>query len=520
MAIGAAVSVAAKAASKAAKSVAKKAGSKAAEKFSTQKVRIIAAGVVVTLVIFLLATMNGVQEGLSSMKGADLCDSGLDGSVSSVSSGGSGEIGNGYVVHEDYKNVTYYTTVGDTYANVSPPLTSKVVYPYSGGAMTTTSTYGWRIHPVTGKKAFHAGQDIARTGDFNSIADGVVVKIYNPTNPAEAPFITIKHNINGKIYFSRYLHWSTTYVKVGDVVKAGQKIGVTGTRGPSTGVHLHLEIADGAEYNIIDPSTFLTQMGATTDYASNGDGGTVLVADAEEQCDDGDLGGSMSDGARAIILEAARSQIGVPYVWGGTTENQAFDCSGLSQYAYRKAGIQLLRVAQDQYNQSKKITKSQAQPGDLIFWGTPGAVYHVAIYIGGDKMIEAPKPGLKVRETTIWGSPLSFGTFDSLKGSSASGDPKTYAKSVVGSMWSNSSGEFACLDKLWTKESSWDYRATNPSSGAYGIPQSLPGSKMAAAGADWQTNPNTQINWGLNYIQGRYGSPCSAWAHSQATGWY
>jgi hypothetical protein len=70
------------------------------------------------------------------------------------------------------------------------------------------------------------------------------------------------------------------------------------------------------------------------------------------------------------------------------------------------------------------------------------------------------------------------------------------------------------------KESGWNHTAMNPSSGAYGIPQSLPGTKMATAGADWQTNPATQISWGLGYISGRYGSPCNAWAHSQAVNWY
>lgn len=80
--------------------------------------------------------------------------------------------------------------------------------------------------------------------------------------------------------------------------------------------------------------------------------------------------------------------------------------------------------------------------------------------------------------------------------------------------------QFACLDALWTKESGWRVNAANPSSGAYGIPQSLPGSKMASAGADWQTNPATQISWGLGYIAGRYGTPCAAWAHSQARNWY
>jgi hypothetical protein len=80
--------------------------------------------------------------------------------------------------------------------------------------------------------------------------------------------------------------------------------------------------------------------------------------------------------------------------------------------------------------------------------------------------------------------------------------------------------QFSCLSKLWTKESGWNASANNPSSGAYGIPQSLPGSKMASAGADWATNPATQIKWGLGYIEDRYGAPCGAWAHSVSHNWY
>lgn len=81
-------------------------------------------------------------------------------------------------------------------------------------------------------------------------------------------------------------------------------------------------------------------------------------------------------------------------------------------------------------------------------------------------------------------------------------------------------GQFGCLDALWTRESNWRTTAANPSSSAYGIPQSLPGEKMAAFGADWRTNPVTQIRWGLSYIAGRYGSPCGAWSFSQANGFY
>ncbi|MEU4243167.1 lytic transglycosylase domain-containing protein [Actinoplanes sp. NPDC026619] len=80
--------------------------------------------------------------------------------------------------------------------------------------------------------------------------------------------------------------------------------------------------------------------------------------------------------------------------------------------------------------------------------------------------------------------------------------------------------QFPCLDKLFKKESGWNYRAENRSSGAYGIPQALPGKKMASAGADWKTNPATQIKWGLGYIEGRYDTPCKAWAHSESVGSY
>lgn len=80
--------------------------------------------------------------------------------------------------------------------------------------------------------------------------------------------------------------------------------------------------------------------------------------------------------------------------------------------------------------------------------------------------------------------------------------------------------EFPCLDKLFTKESGWNHQARNPSTGAYGIPQALPGSKMASAGDDWETNPKTQIRWGLGYIEGRYQTPCNAWAYLQRVGWY
>jgi hypothetical protein len=97
-------------------------------------------------------------------------------------------------------------------------------------------------------------------------------------------------------------------------------------------------------------------------------------------------------------------------------------------------------------------------------------------------------------------------------------DPRSYALLLLQERgWA---GQFTCLNLLWNRESGWNYQAYNSSSGAYGIPQALPGYKMATIASDWRTNPATQIKWGLNYIADRYGTPCGAWSHSQATGWY
>ena len=99
------------------------------------------------------------------------------------------------------------------------------------------------------------------------------------------------------------------------------------------------------------------------------------------------------------------------------------------------------------------------------------------------------------------------------------GDPRAIAQSMVAARgWG--ADQWSCLDRLWQRESNWNPSAQNRSSGAYGIPQALPGSKMGTVAADWRTNPVTQITWGLNYISGRYGTPCGAWGQSQSVGWY
>lgn len=165
-----------------------------------------------------------------------------------------------------------------------------------------------------------------------------------------------------------------------------------------------------------------------------------------------------------------------------------------------------------------------------------GCHLHWEYYINGertDAIAEAEKCGLKFPISEFPDAPIMCGGGSSTGGSTS--EPKTYAKSRIKTLWpsysaSQLNSEFQCLDNLWNRESNWRVTALNPAFDrskpptpeyqAYGIVQAAPGSKMATSGADWKTNPATQINWGLDYIKNRYGSPCAAWDHSERKNWY
>ncbi len=150
--------------------------------------------------------------------------------------------------------------------------------------------------------------------------------------------------------------------------------------------------------------------------------------------------------------------------------------------------------------------------------------YETAVDRDGYDVYIKPKPKPKPdpveeKSTDNGGSSGSSGSSAPPAGTPDPGSAKAIAHAMIADRgWGDD--QYNCLVSLWDRESGWNVYAHNGSSGAYGIPQALPGSKMASAGADWQTNPATQISWGLGYISGRYGSPCGAWSHSQATGWY
>jgi SLT domain-containing protein len=105
-------------------------------------------------------------------------------------------------------------------------------------------------------------------------------------------------------------------------------------------------------------------------------------------------------------------------------------------------------------------------------------------------------------------------------GKSGTTNPRAIAKQILKNKYDYGSSQYRCFNNIIIRESNWDINATNASSGAYGIPQALPGTKMASVGDDWRTNPATQITWAIEYMKDRYGSPCSAWGFKSSHGWY
>ncbi|WP_307852573.1 lytic transglycosylase domain-containing protein [Glaciihabitans sp. dw_435] len=152
----------------------------------------------------------------------------------------------------------------------------------------------------------------------------------------------------------------------------------------------------------------------------------------------------------------------------------------------------------------------------------PATVDSQTVVVAGDYDTDVKRDSYKVvmppKPTPVAVADSGGDAVAPVAGTPDPGSAKAIAKSILKSKgWGST--QYNCLVSLWNRESGWNVYAANPS-GAYGIPQALPGSKMASAGSNWQTSARTQITWGLGYIEGRYGTPCGAWGHSQSVGWY
>ncbi len=137
----------------------------------------------------------------------------------------------------------------------------------------------------------------------------------------------------------------------------------------------------------------------------------------------------------------------------------------------------------------------------------------------GRQVAAAVAGGAVIAVAAHHGSAHTTGSAPSGAAMSVSGNVATGQRLAAAYGW-GSGAQWTCLDELWTRESGWQLVWNTGGSGAYGIPQALPASKMASAGADYMTDPATEIRWGLGYISATYGTPCGAWAHEEADSWY
>jgi hypothetical protein len=206
--------------------------------------------------------------------------------------------------------------------------------------------------------------------------------------------------------------------------------------------------------------------------------------------------------AAAGALSVATGASATAATWSQGTQGHAAGSDGPTEIAHEAAGAPRLAVA-DQV--ARPVAGAGNQQGDAAL------VRHAfQLRLIQTRAAIARRQAARKRAAELAASQAV---------PAASGSPRQIAQAMLGSFgWSSS--QFSCLDPLWEHESRWSVTAANPGSGAFGIPQALPGSRMASAGPDWQTRAATQITWGLQYIRGTYGSPCAAWSHEQAAGWY
>jgi hypothetical protein len=249
-----------------------------------------------------------------------------------------------------------------------------------------SSYYGYRVHPTNGAKDYHTGVDIAvQTGtEILAGGAGTVLEAGNGGNYGLTLLIDY-----GKGITARYAHCSALRVGVGQAVKLGDVIALSGNTGNSTGPHLHIEVLKDGEY--LNPLY----------YVDGTQGGTGPVY--------GTPGAPMGDGSYAALIAEAERYIGMPYVFGGSSPSTSFDCSGFICWIFTRSGAYNLprTTAQGIFNQCTPISADEAKPGDLIFFqGTyscPDVVTHIGLYVGGGRMLHCGNPiGYTSVNTMYW----------------------------------------------------------------------------------------------------------------------
>lgn len=273
-----------------------------------------------------------------------------------------------------------YTLYNETHGLIQQFYTPLNLYWYN----YVSSYYGWRINPITKQEQLHRGLDIAvPTGTTVYAAmDGTITTAAYDSHYGN--YIVIE---DGQGYCTKYAHMDTLSVSAGQVVEHGIPIGTTGNTGSSTGSHLHIEcLYNGEYYNPL----FYFEAGTETLFGealgSGSGGGGAIPPDSFDDAT-----------VQALMAEAAK-YLGYPYVWGGSSPETSFDCSGFICWVFTNSGVHNLprTTAQGIYNQCSPVSPTEAKPGDIIFftgtYSSGSAVSHVGIYCGNGVMIHCGDP--------------------------------------------------------------------------------------------------------------------------------
>lgn len=436
-----------------------------------------------------------------------------------------------------------------------------IVYPVKGSV--NSSSYGPRAPIRTGAgitNAFHDGADYSapKGTPIVAMSDGIVSMSTNATGTKEGSMIEIQHRIKGKNWTTAYRHiiGSSIRFKVGDTVKAGQQIANVGSEGYSTGPHLHLVVAQGSyhRYNstsgpagTVSPIQFLSSNGAVN--ASGGLAGgdfSGVGSSKDTECGDAANSGRLQGDGTSQWNAFGNGQFEEEHLGGvGGVKLYADGAASLKTLltAYKTSTGKELKINRgylslDEQKALYEAGKQIEKPGTSIFgWarivefslsGTSSTEYrwlseNAAKY--GFEQPEMFRSGASSQNPALWSfmGNGGMGTYPAAPNATAE-ENRQLAKKILDSDYPQwGSGENACLVNIWHRESGWNHKAANPTSSARGIPQAM---MSIVFGSSWESSlgymnfmnsPETQIRWGLDYIQGRYKTPCAAWEFWQET---
>lgn len=533
---------------KAAGAVAKKGGGDSGNKAAKPIIIILIAVMVYTMFAMGYGLFLGITAFVPRDNVGCVADQAIPGEEGSESGGGQGPVDGSGGSNEPFPTES----------------TSELFYPVPGGVNAISSSVGMRQTPAGSQdfygtgSYYHNGTDFAvpmGTAVF-AMADGIVAQA-GPSSIGYGNVITIHHLIKGKKYSTTYGHMVTgsLTVKVGDSVKGGQRIASVGSEGNSTGAHLHWVLTDGiystnysennrGPQNNIDGSAFLASNGASSTTDENIDGSPMDPSNPDQPAQTCETTSVESDGTIKPWGGHSNGEIPdselVPLSWEPSVRLMKEAASKLEDLnANYKERFGFVLPVKSGYESIADQGVGAGEGSSVAGWAKSVELDAFVVKFGSEEYkwlsenatkVDWMNPNINKENGQSPKSERWVYVGGQVEGAEQLPENLTayhkYAGEKLAERGFSDSSELACLIKMWEKESNWNPSAANPTSSARGIPQMMMNIHF---GADWETNakgtaylktPSIQIDVGLDYIQGRYNSPCNAWNIWQTQSWY